>query len=622
MLPLPGLLSPSTRVAFEPPNAPLVGTWVSTDSDGSSQTLEIVGSGGDDYEFVLRDDFATACSGAPATMTGAGLLETEERLIIAQPELTCDDGTSPRIGTPPQAELANFTLELDTATDELVDSLGVVWRRSGSNDESVTWGGMWPQSTLDEIRAAQERADAGDPAYTWQLDATLAAEGEPWGAEIFARFIEVELGWEEFSGASFAGYMSGDGGGQYESVLFIRCAPGQRNPLEPLYADVPPQIRRCAPTINEHTYETVRLSVTQPGRRDASGIWVVSRWEILQSKRDPSALYEVLSPDYLVADPGRIEQVTPPSDAEGTAILQAFLRARVDGEGAEQYLLTEPEESPFEDTQVPLLYATTGGARYERYEIQRVKGPVWPTGWMEYKVRLFTDGETVVEQHFQVVRDENEQLGLLYGFGEPEVTTTENGQSVAVPFSEFGDTVTFTAPPPRVVLDDSSFEFGSAASSDGRVVFTVDPRPDSQAPECETVGGVSRLDALGVGDLIPPADASALLRSIEADPGYEITGTGSGSLPIDFDLVELNVTFSADADPCYGVWVPRNASVDGARWRMRLHLINYPRESALPSESSWRPQVLAIAVIAPETDFERVLREATPILESLQFHPR
>ena len=34
-------------------------------------------------------------------------------------------------------------------------------------------GGMWPQSTLEEVRAAQERADAGDPDYTWQVDPRL-----------------------------------------------------------------------------------------------------------------------------------------------------------------------------------------------------------------------------------------------------------------------------------------------------------------------------------------------------------------------------------------------------------------------------------------------------------------
>ena len=77
----------------------------------------------------------------------------------------------------------------------------------------------------------------------------------------------------------------------------------------------------------------------------------------------------------------------------------------MDGEGAEQYLLREPEESWVEDREVPLLYATTSGAQYVRSEIQRVEGPVWPNGSMEYKVQLFAGGETVVEQYFHVALD-------------------------------------------------------------------------------------------------------------------------------------------------------------------------------------------------------------------------
>lgn len=57
------------------------------------------------------------------------------------------------------------------------------------------------------------------------------------------------------------------------------------------------------------------------------------------------------------------------------------------------------------------------------------------------------------------------------------------------------------------------------------------------------------------------------------------------------------------------MWIQDQAD----RWRMRLYLINYPGGSALG---------LTIAVIAaPETDFERVLEETTPIVESLEIHP-
>ena len=47
--------------------------------------------------------------------------------------------------------------------------------------ETPTSGGMWPQSTLEEVRVAQERADAGDPDYTWQVAATDAVRARGLG---------------------------------------------------------------------------------------------------------------------------------------------------------------------------------------------------------------------------------------------------------------------------------------------------------------------------------------------------------------------------------------------------------------------------------------------------------
>ncbi len=60
---------------------------------------------------------------------------------------------------------------------------------------------MWPQSTLDEVRAAQELADAGDPDYTWQVGAQLT-EDDPLAhvdeLELVDRFIREVLGWEAY----------------------------------------------------------------------------------------------------------------------------------------------------------------------------------------------------------------------------------------------------------------------------------------------------------------------------------------------------------------------------------------------------------------------------------------
>ena len=171
--------------------------------------------------------------------------------MIAQPELTCDDGTIPPFGPPPQAELADFTLDLYTTTGELVDTSGVVWQREGSNvdldgpaSSSPTSGGMWPQSTLEEVRAAQERADAGDADYTWQIGPQLT-EDDPWGhvdeLELVDRFIREVLGWEAYlfnglEGGDFNVSIGGTDGwvdGALTDQRFLRCTPGRTNPLYP-----------------------------------------------------------------------------------------------------------------------------------------------------------------------------------------------------------------------------------------------------------------------------------------------------------------------------------------------------------------------------------------------------
>jgi hypothetical protein len=585
------------------PRSPFAGTWVSTsDADGGTQTMTVQVFADGAVEIVVTDDVATVCGGTPSTMTGAGRIEDGTQLVIPVPNYTCDDGSEPEtLSGPPLAEqLRDWTLFLDPQTDTLSDGVGGVWLREGAEvprPGPTNSGSMWPQSSLEEVRQAQELADAGDPNYTWQVDPKLVGDAEPWGAEIFERFLREELGWEAFT--PFGGYAYAEGGGLYDELLFLRCAPGRTNPLSNAYPDMPREVRGCAPTIDDFRYETVRLTVEQPARRGPSGIWVVTAWENLQPG-EPESTYEYLYPEFL----GRqAEQAAPPSDSEVTAFLQAFLGARVDGEGAERYLRLQAEVPPAADEEVPLLYAATGGSPYERSEIERVQGPVWPTGWIEFKVRLFAADGTVVEQSFVVVR-QNGRLGLVYGSqtGNRRIPTTENGRAVPVPYSFLDGEVTFAAAPPWSYTnhDRTSTTLGGVGrgSAVQFTMFTIvaDPRT---ATGCEAGP--------------PAADVDALVRSIRSNPDLEATAPVAVSVG-GIDAVGMDVVAPGRLEVGECVPMVLERLWVGQDGRMRLYLLDLPEGMSA--------RILAIAISALESEFEHVVEAAAPILDSFEFHTR
>ena len=607
------------------PQSPFAGTWISTsDADGGTQRMTVRASGDDAVEIVVTDDVATVCSGTPSTMTGAGRIQGGTTLVIPAPNYTCDVGTEPETlsGPPLEEQLRDWTLVLDAETDTLSDGVGGVWVREGAEVPSPEQlsGGMWPQSSLEEVRQAQALADAGDPRYTWQVDPNLAAwpdsnTEEPWGAEVFQRFIREVLGWEEFSGFAIEGYVP-EGGHTHHlgGVVFIRCAPGRANPMYPKpYPEMPSAVRGCAPTIDDSRYETVRFDVEQEVRIGPSGIWVVTGWELLQPG-EPFSLFDQLYPDF---GQRQVEQVAPPSDAEVTELLQAFLGARVDGEGAEKYLNRTGVEE-WGDEEVPILYATTGGSPYERSEIERVQGPVWPTGWIELKVRLFAEDGTVVEQSFVVVRQENGRLGLVYGSqtGDPSIPTTENGQAVPVPYSILDGEVTFAAAPPwGVEREDPTFTtltVGGTCRGTGWCADNFAVVADPLMVEIGCEAGPA------------PADADALARSIRSNPDLEATAPVAASVG-GIDALRMDVVAAPGASVCDRPLVVLKFGTgfgfDLLRTdRMRLYLLDLPGGSA---------RILAIAMIArdpygevevPEPDFEHVVEVATPIVDSFEFH--
>jgi hypothetical protein len=547
-------------------------------------------SGDQAVKIVVHNESARVCAGVPSTMTGSGGLVGTD-LVVPLPVLTCDDGRTPDPqddGPPLEERLRNMTFVHQSNGDTLTDNLHLVWERDRGQDPSPGLpGDPWPQSSLDEVRQAQELADAGDPRVTWQVDPELAAHTNgtddvgwhPDESELFARFLREELGWtDEFrwSGLGYAGTVYVDD--EIYTVDFIRCAPGGTKAPDPNAPD-----GGCAPSIDEFGYEAVQIRAIQPADlgRGSYGVWLVIGADTI-----PTVM-------------------APPSHAEAAELLGTYLQARIDGGGAEKFL---------GEAEVPLVYTTSSGAPYERYSITgRMQGPVWPLEPVEYKVRLFADGgDTVVEQIFSLERDPTGRVLLGYS---PEALgpdglvpgTTENDQPAAEPYDFLdGEVTVFARPPWR----DASCCFGPwlLRRDDPEAGFSLiaDPLP------VET--GCRKGPA--------PADARGLARTIRSDPDLEasapvaVTVGGTKALRMD-------VTAAPGATICDWWGAPlavTQAGVEqayasvalGAGDRMRLYLLDLPEGLSA--------RTLAIAIVAPKADFERVVEEAQPIVESVEFH--
>ena len=85
---------------------------------------------------------------------------------------------------------------------------------------------------------------------------------DPRAVGFFTRFLQEELGWEEFSWSVAPGLFAGVPNDWPWEFVAVRCAPGRTNSLYPN----DPEGRGCAPTIDEHRYETVKINADQPAR--------------------------------------------------------------------------------------------------------------------------------------------------------------------------------------------------------------------------------------------------------------------------------------------------------------------------------------------------------------------
>jgi hypothetical protein len=102
---------------------PLAGTWTSTDTDGSNQTLTITGSGRRAYAVTYFDDAATSlCDGAPAMVTGSGRVDGDD--LFTRGAATCLPGGNRLRG------VITIDYTYDAASDTLTDAFGIVWSRA------------------------------------------------------------------------------------------------------------------------------------------------------------------------------------------------------------------------------------------------------------------------------------------------------------------------------------------------------------------------------------------------------------------------------------------------------------------------------------------------------------
>ena len=450
-----------------------------------------------------------------------------------------------------------------------------------------TSGGMWPQSTIEEVREAQALADADDPDYAWQRDGILGTPGRigqhhPGTSRFLDRFLEEKLGWEAYlwdeAFAHAGDQVDGD-------VVYVRCAPGGSDTLYPIDLDDP----GCAPTIDGSRYETVKINVARLDRDEASGIWVVTGWEMIEP----------------------FERAAPPSDAEITASLGAFLQARIEGEGAEAFVDFAADDPFVEDRvnlEIPLLYATSTGAPYVRSEFELVDGPVSPSGRLLFEVRLFTENdETVVEQLFALERDETRGLRLVFDFRAlgPDATrppaASENGKPVPLEYGFLDGLVTYQATYPLEPSEDG-YRGPDRLAIDGvlpndsasRKVLTMlaDPRPIE--PDCSEGAA--------------PADAEALARNIQADPDFEATEpvavTIGGTRALQMDVVPRA------PNPCFKLL--KDAPFQIGSNRARLYLLDLPEGS--------EARILAIVTITDDDSFATVVAAAAAIVDSIEIH--
>lgn len=109
------------------------------------------------------------------------------------------------------------------------------------------------------------------------------------------------------------------------------------------------------------------------------------------------------------------------------------------------------------------------------------------------------------------------------------------------------------------------------------------------------------------------ADAGALGRSIRSNPDLEVTAPVAASVGgIDALRMDVMAPGQLDVGDCVPMVLDRiSAGQDGP---VRLYLLDLPEGMSA--------RILAIAISALDSEFERVVEAAEPVLDSFQFRRR
>jgi len=387
-------------------------------------------------------------------------------------------------------------------------------------------------------------------------------------------------------------------------------------------------------------YDAVRDRIEQTPQRAEVGLWRTSNMNryLPIGLAAAAAIVAIVGLRTLTGGltPGGIPSAEPSASATTSGpssafddVLNGFIDARVAGEGAEQFV-SVPQE-------VPLLYATTSGAPYDRAEFEQVLGIEWPYGFSAFNVRLFA-GDTEVEQLFFASPDNALLEYQQDGFGTDIAPTTENGQPLAVSYGYYLDEVTLRAAHPWIFSAPTTYPnpFGRLIPEGPGVLPTTDGGQRNGWDRLfliadPALGGAGCQQGPGSVDAVALAEAIRSQPDLGATAPVAVSVGGAAALMMDVRIA-AGTTISVPADDlgnlCRAAILSpvleqeavgssisyANGVATGVAtgdW-MRLYLIDVPDGLSM--------RILSVAIVAPEASFQRVLEAAAPVVDSIEFH--